>query len=134
MKTLERNKVPFYYALYDRKRPILDDDGIETGEYELAYSNPTKFFANISPAKGEVNTRQFGEDMDYDKVIVFDNMLPPLNEYTLLWIDNIPSFHSDGVPKLNEEGEFLVPHDYVVKAIAESLNSTSVAIRRVNVS
>lgn len=32
MRTLKRNQTTFWYLLYDRKEPILDEDGNETGE------------------------------------------------------------------------------------------------------
>ena len=70
MKCLERNKVRFFYSLYQGKEAITDDYGNVTGEYELKYGNPIEYYANISAAKGETQTRQFGENESYDKVIV----------------------------------------------------------------
>lgn len=126
MKCMSRNKTKFFYALYEGKTPITDEYGNVTGEYEVQHGNPTEFHANISAAKGETQTRQFGENETYDKVIVMDGDAPPIDEYSILWVDVIP--------KLKEDGTTDTPHDYVVKKVAKSLNVTLIAISKVNVS
>ena len=61
MRAMERNKRPFWYALYKEKRAVQDEYGNTTGEYEILREKPAAFRANISAAKGETSTRQFGE-------------------------------------------------------------------------
>ena len=134
MKCMGRNKSKFYYSLYERKEPIVDEYGNATGEYNVFYGNPQEFTANISAAKGETTTRQFGEAESYDKVIVMDNEAPPIDEYSILWVDTVPTVNEDGALAKNEEGEILTPHDYIVKKVAKSLNSVSIAISKVTVS
>lgn len=134
MKCMSRNKSRFFYALYVTKSPIKDDYGNFTGEYDVQHSSPIPFAANISAAKGETTTRQFGESESYDKVIVMDSEAPPIDEYTILWIDTVPQVDEDGALAINEEGEVITPHDYIVKKVARSLNSVSVAISKVKVS
>lgn len=134
MKCMERNKVKFYYALYVRKEPITDEYGNTTGEYEVIHSNPQEFSANISAAKGETQSRQFGENLSYDKVIAMDNEAPDIDEYSVLWVDTVPQLEEDGSLALNEDGEVITPHDYVVKKVAKSLNHVSIAISKVAVS
>ena len=56
MRCMNRNKIRFFYALYEGRKPITDEWGNTTGEYEIKYSNPTEFHANISPAMGETLT------------------------------------------------------------------------------
>ena len=126
MRTLNRNKTVFYYALYEGKEPVIDDYGNVTGEYEVKYSRPKKFRANISAANGKADVEQFGANVDYDKVIVGDNIFPQIDEYTIMWIDT--------VPVIDNEGKTETPHDYIVKKIARSLNSISVAVSKVEVS
>ncbi|MFV0552929.1 MAG: hypothetical protein ACK5L6_13565 [Anaerorhabdus sp.] len=118
MRTLKRNQLPFHYALYEGKQPITDEWGNQTGEYEIIHSTPVKAFANISPAIGESESRQFGENLSYDKVIVFAENLP-IDEFSILWVDTDDTSQA---------------HDYVVKKVAKSLNSTSIAIEKVVVS
>lgn len=134
MRCLERNKMRFFYSLYQGKEAITDDYGNVTGEYELKYGNPIEYYANISAAKGETQTRQFGENESYDKVIVMDNEAPPIDEYSVLWIDSAPQLDEDGSLVTNVQGEIVTPHDYIVKKVAKSLNVVSLAICKVNVS
>lgn len=134
MKTLIRNKSEFYYALFEDKIPKLDEYGNDTGEYEVRWQKPLKYLANISAAKGETSTRQFGESENYDRVIVMSNDSPKIDEYTVIWIDTVPKLDGDGSLLLNEDGSVVTPHDYIVKKVARSINSVSIAISRVNVS
>lgn len=133
MRCLRRNKSKFYYALYDKTIPLIDEYGNETGQYGVDYGNPEQYSANISAAKGETQTRQFGESESYDKVIVLDQNAPPLNEYSILWIDTVPQLDENGALAVDEEGKIITPHDYIVKKVARSLNSVSLAISKVNV-
>jgi len=134
MRCMARNKVTFFYALYEERTPVEDEYGNLTGEYEVKHGNPTEGYANISAAKGETQTRQFGESETYDKVIVMDNEAPPIDEYSVLWVDTVPQLNEDGSLAVDEEGNVLTPHDYIVKKVAKSLNNVSIAISKVNVS
>lgn len=118
MRLLRRNKQLIYYALYEGKEPLRDEYGNETGEYKLFYSDPIPLKLSVSAAKGESSTRQFGELADYDKVIITDDINCPIDEHSILWIDNLDT---------NK------PHDYVVKRVARSLNIISYAVSKVSV-
>lgn len=134
MKCMERNKVNFYYALYEGRSEIVDEYGNASGEYEVSHGNPTLAAANISAAKGETQSRQFGEDESYDKVIVMDNAsAPAIDEYSILWVDTTPELDENGALARNEDGEVLTPHDYIVKKVSRSLNSVSFAISKVSI-
>ena len=126
MRTLTRNKVRIYYANYRSKTPIKDEYGNLNGEYDISYENPVAVEANVSAARGESTTRQFGEDVRYDRIIVLDNPAFPIKETSILWIDTHPEIAEDGSTK--------TPHDYIVKQVAPSLNSVSIAVSKVNVS
>lgn len=134
MRCMNRNKVKFFYSLYEGREPITDEYGNVTGEYDVKHGNPTEGYANISAAKGETQTRQFGESETYDKVIVMDNEAPPIDEYSVLWVDTVPQLNEDGSLAVDEEGNVLTPHDYIVKKVTKSLNNVSIAISKVNVS
>ena len=125
MKCLARNKVKFFYALYENKISVLDEYGNDTGEHDVKHGAPIECYGNVSAAKGETSARQFGENESYDKVIVMDNEAPPIDEHTILWVDTLPSF--------DETGAIITPHDYVVKKVAKSMNSVSIAISKVSV-
>ena len=131
---MNRNKVPFFYALYVRKESLQDEYGNDTGQYEVIYGNPVGTKANISAAKGETSLRQFGEDVTYDKVIVIEKPFPPIDEHSVLWIDTMPQLADDGSLAQNDQGEIITPWDYIVEKVAETLNSVSIAVRKVSVS
>lgn len=134
MRAMLRNKSRFYYAMFVGKEAVKDEYGNDTGEYNVIHDNPVEYFANISAAKGETTTRQFGESESYDKVIVMDNTAPPIDEYTILWVDKEPKIDEKGALVADKDGNVLTPHDYIVKKVAKSLNSVSIAITKVEVS
>ena len=125
MRTLHRNKIRIYYANYRDKTPLKDEYGNLTGEYEISYTTPVEVCANVSAARGESTTRQFGEDVSYDRIIVIDDPGFPITETSVLWIDTPPEIAEDGTTN--------TPHDYIVKQVAPSLNSVSIAVSKVNV-
>ena len=125
MRCLLRNRVRFFYATYIDREPIIDEYGNLTGEYKIRYSNPQEAKGNVSAARGEVITRQFGDDESYDRVIVMDDPRVPIDKSSILWIDTMPVIDYDGATD--------TPHDYIVKQVAPSLNSVSIAVSKVNV-
>lgn len=139
MRTQNRNKTFIWYANFVGKipvqakdeygNPITDEYGnpIQTGESETIHTDPVRMMANVSPARGESNARMFGESEDYDKVIVFAGT-SPVSETSILWIDNLVDKEIPQVDGVN------VPHNYIVQKVAESLNSTSLAVKKVIVS
>lgn len=134
MRCLSRNKVMFFYALYLRRESVLNAQGRPSGQYRVVHDKPKKGYANISAARGETQTRQFGENEVYDKVIVMDTDAQTIDEYAVLWIDRMPQLNKDGSLAVNEKGEVITPHDYVVKKVAKSLNNVSIAVSKVVVS
>lgn len=124
MRTMERNKQSFFYLLYDRKEPVTDEDGNETGEETVVYKPAVSFRANVSAATGASQVEQFGSLTGYDKVIVTDDLDCPIDENTVLFLDKEPECDEDGRPL----------YDYMVKRVAKSLNSVSIAVTKVSVS
>lgn len=124
MRTLNRNKSPFWYLLYDSKAPAKDEYGNETGEELVVYKPAVAMNANISAATGSAQVEQFGNFAGYDKVIVTDDLSCPIDENTVLFIDKEPQYDQDGKPL----------YDYMVKRVAKSLNSISYAVSKVTVS
>ena len=125
MKALRRNKTRIFYANYHDKEPLRDEYGNLTGEYRVSYDNPTEIMANVSAARGEATTRQFGDDESYDRIIILDDPKFPIAVTSILWIDTLPEIDEDGSTK--------TPHDYIVKQVAVSLNNVSIAVSKVNV-
>lgn len=131
-----RNKQPFWYALYTGTEMGYDEYGNQNSAYPT-YGNPVQAEANISPAKGDVVARQFGDDDNYDKVIVTGDRDIPIDEYAVLWIDSTPELDDGGALKVNADGEIVTPWDYIVRKIGRGLpnfGSTAIAVSKVNVS
>lgn len=125
MRTLERNKQIFYYANIDSTAQATDEYGNETGETNITYTAPVAFMANISAARGTADLDAFGINANYTKQIVTDNLTIPVDKSTILWIGVEP----------DENGEAgTVKHNYVVVAVAKSLNSVTIAVKEVSVS
>jgi hypothetical protein len=117
MRSLERNKQTFYYALYLGKNEYQDEDGNYTGEYELEYDEPVLYRANISAAKGESESTPFGIETNYSKTISTCDMNCPIKEDSVIWIGKDPTTD---------------PYNYIVVKVAKSLNSILYAIREVS--
>ena len=120
MKCLERNKVDFYYCLYKGTENVLDDDGNIAGE-RVKYGSPVKARANVSAAQGEAQIEQFGNSVEYDKVILSDDMSAPIDENTEFFIYTPSRCDETGNPMF----------DYIVRKVAKSLNTLAVAISKV---
>ena len=125
MRCLERNKQSFWYANYEGEQAVTDTGNFETGEIKVVYSKPVQFRANVSPATGNSSVEQFGNSLQYDKVIVTDDVNCPIDEHSVLCIDCAPIVDANGK---------LIKFDYIVKKVAKSLNSVSIAVAKVEVS
>lgn len=122
MKTLNRNKQTFHYATYSNSAMDYDSQGYMTFENTAAYSKWVAFRASVSPAKGESTAELFGNDIDYDKIIITDDLNCPIDENSVLAIDMTVT-----------EGADVTTYDYVVKKVAKSLNFIQYAVKKVKV-
>ena len=125
-RSYEDGDIPptLHYCLYKGREPLLDDDGNETGEYQVGYESPVELQCSVSPATGYAQVNMFGNLESYDKVLITDDTNCPIDENTLLFVDKEPEFGNDGNPLC----------DYRVRRVAKSLNSISYAISKVTVS
>lgn len=130
MRSLEINKIPLWYALYNGKQPILDSDGNETGEYTSGYAPPVKIRIRVSPNKGESTSQFFGALLDYDSTMITTDTLP-LNEYSILWIGADPVLESGEYP-VDSEGNQITGHTHAVVRVAKDINVVQYAIKKVN--
>lgn len=131
-----RNMQTFWYALYAGTAETRDADGYQNGTH-ATYGNPVQTRGNISPAQGTVIARQFGDDDQYDKVIVTGDRDTPIDEYAVLWIDTVPELDEDGALKVNADGQYVTPWDYIVRRVGRGLpnyGSTVIAVSKVSVS
>lgn len=125
MRSLRRNEKRFWYANYTGNEEILSD-GKRTGQYKVKYGDPIEARANVSAARGSLDDEHFGINADYDRTITTCDKSLNLAESSVLWIEKAPEIAADG--------STATPWDYVVVKIARSLNSTTIAIKKVSVS
>ena len=122
MRTLERNKKTFHYAVYLGGTEAMDAFGDHTFEGVPSYSKWRTYRANISPARGESTAELFGNDLIYDKIIVTDDLNCEIDENSVLAIDMAVN-----------EGDDVATYDYVVSKKAVSLNYIQYAVTKVKV-
>ena len=126
----------FWYALYNSTAVGYDSENYENAAYPT-YQNPVQTKGNISPAKGSVVARQFGDDDLYDKVIVMGNVDAPINEYAVLWIDSEPTLDANGALAVDQNGNPVTPWDYIVRKVGRGLpnfGGVAYAVSKVSVS
>ena len=119
MKLLKRNLQTIYYKVYLGATEVLDDEGNETGEKEIAYSSVYSTQGNVSEATGNVSHEQFGLLDNYDKVVLLDSTELPIAEDTIFYLDK------------DEPTEDTV-FNYRVKRISKSLNVLAIALEKVS--
>ena len=135
MRMSNRNKQTFWYSLKNVLVDDYDDYGNQNGTH-MTYCNPVKAEANISPAKGDVLSREFGDDDSYDKQIAIEDRDTPIDEYAVLWIDTVPELDDNGALKVNADGEIVTPWDYIVRKIGRGLptfGGAVIAVSKVSV-
>ena len=107
MRTLELNKSNLWYVEYIGEVEVLDEDGLYTGEVEIAYSEPKAIRLHLYPATGEVVDRTFGRELKLD---MLTNSNEVLTEMSLLFLEK-------------PVGNYEATYDYRVSAIMGSLNT-----------
>ncbi len=130
MRTLNKNKQTIYYALKTTKdaentTDTITVDGetvyIDEGGYEIEYSVPVPFSANIGFSGGDSINVEFGVDLSaYDAIIVTDFKAIPITETSLIWFETEP-------PGDKSDGSTA---DYSVVAVKSSLNFTKAILKR----
>lgn len=130
MRTLRKNKQTIYYALKSERETESTEDkiivdgeevAIDEGGYEIYYSVPEAFSANISFSGGDSTDVEFGLDMSaYDAIIVYDTEALPITETSLIWFETEP-------PEDENDGSTA---DYSVVAVRHSLNYTKAILKR----
>lgn len=125
MRSVQRNKQTFYYALRTGQTEQVDEYNNKTGSFTLSYSSPVKAKMNISAPKGTIDLERFGLNSNYTKVISTTDMDFPIAEDSILWIGITPDANG-------ESGT--VKHNYVVVRIAPTLNQLLIMVKEVAVS
>ena len=117
MRTLDRNRREIWYAQYEGKEAIRDENGLLTGDYKLLYGEPQKLLLNYSAGVSRINLTTFGISEDYDRAMVTTDLDCPIEKMTRLWLGIEPA----------------KPYNYVVSGKADSINSILYALKEVEV-
>lgn len=109
MRLLMRNTTRFEYLAYDGVETDLNEDGEHTGEFHPEYGNPVIYRGNISTPSGQTQQTFYGEDIRYTHTLVMDDPNAQISEHGMIrW-----------------KG-----HMYEVTAVRPSINSLTVALKR----
>lgn len=124
MRSLKKNQRKMQYALYDSEISIVDENGNEELETMAGYTNPVIFHANLSAGKSNAEESPFGKDVSYDRIISICDMDLPIDENSIIWVKNKPTYNADGTV----DGDSA---DYEVAAPPlDGLNSLLIAIKK----
>lgn len=110
MKIQRRNRTSFEYLPASGEETDLNEYGEHTGEYGPDYGTAVTYFGTISAPSGNVNQTFYGQDIRYTHVLIMDDPNVDIRENGLIrW-----------------KG-----HEYEIRAVLPTLNTLSVALRRV---
>lgn len=92
------------------------------------YGKPVLKHYTVSSTSGSPDDVAAGIIPDYDRYITRDKMKDRYNTFEfaeddVLWVDREPQLDDDGNVSLTENGEAIVPPDYVLKKILDSQKS-----------
>ena len=122
MRNIERDTRKVYVSHFEGYVREEDDQGRLTGKNIPKRSTPEEFYPTISIAKGESYGTYFGINLDYDRVLIYDDPEFPLEETDYFWIDV-------EIGDLDDPN----PHDYVAKRVSKGSSYVFVAIAKVEV-
>ncbi len=117
MRSLERNKRGFWYAVAVGTESILDEYGNETLEVRTNYDSPLR--ANVSANIGQDAVDIFGSQTEYSRTVSLTGERCPLSEGDKVWFGVEPNVDGDN-------------HNYTVARVADSKNGFLVALREVS--
>ena len=117
MRTVKRNRIPVAYAFYNGVEEIIKD-GNYTGEYKVKYTEPVRALMNVSGGRGQATVALFGMNSSFSRTAVTEDLETPFSTETVFWIDTDPDSE---------------PHDYIVVAVARTINQVVLALDEVNV-
>lgn len=156
MRTLDRNKQYVYYATATGKNEIVDEDGYKTGQFTKTYTDIIATRQNVSAARGTAEVEQFGQNTNYSKTAVTEDLSLNVNEKSVAWLDfgkvdaySATEAYSLGALVYHDSALYCcktattgawdatkwlaIPYNYIVVSVAKSINSVTYALREVQV-
>lgn len=124
METMWINGREIWFLREEKVKDDVDEYGNVVGTHTVKYQKPQKLYGTVSEASGVLQTQQFGNLDAYDKIIVTSDMDCGIDENSVLFVDKPPEYDKAKNPL----------YDYIVRRVAKSLNSISIAIAKAHVS
>jgi hypothetical protein len=118
VRTVQRNKRPIWYALYNGVTEVVDDDGNYTGEQEVSYGEPIQARLNVSGGRGQAEIELFGVDNPFTRTAVTDDLTTPFTTDTIFWFEADPETD---------------PHNYRCTGISRTINQVVIALAEVEI-
>lgn len=91
MQNLARNDTVVWYCLYTGQTEIIDSYGNKTGTFTKTYGPLQSAMLMVAPNKGDAYEAIFGTLKDYDRAMTTADTSCPIDEETILWLDNAPT-------------------------------------------
>lgn len=123
MRDLVSNQSTIYYSMYAGKQSIRNSAGLKTGQSKQLYTNPKEAKICVSTPTGQNTDNPFGNFSDYDKVMTTTDKTFFADEYSVLWIDVVPTIEEDGSTETD--------YDYRVVKVAPWKNQIAYAIKKI---
>lgn len=114
MRTLELNKTQLWYVNPLPPTENVDADGFLTGEMIVQYTLPQPIKINIYPSNGAIMNQIFGEDVNYDKIAISNEI--DLNEDALLFLTR-------------PDGNYDKVYDFKIASKVVSINTINYGLR-----
>ena len=118
MRTVQRNKRPICYALYNGVTEVVDEDGNYTGEQEVSYGEPIEARMNVSGGRGQAEIELFGVDNPFTRTAVTDDLTTPFNTDTIFWFEADP---------------LVDPHNYRCTGVSRTVNQVVLALAELDI-
>lgn len=129
---LQIGEVPIYQTDDDGNVLYYEDsDGnripLETGEYEIGFSEPVSFLASLAMSGGEAEAVEFGlNTSDYEATLLCEKGVYPITEGSLIWTKSEVG-HKDTENTVVDGNTA----DYSVIKVSESLNFVKYVLKAV---
>ena len=118
MRLLQRETQKVYISRYLGLSQGVDQKGRLTGRDVISRSEPEAFYPSVSAAKGDTSEALFGQLVEYDRIIIVDDVAFQAAPSDVFWID---------VPVTGK-------YDYIATRVAHKGHLTIIAVRKIEVS
>ena len=133
MVSMEINKTTIWYSnlIKGEKEPILDANGLMTGDWRLKYTEPKPLRVALSEsiglnnltAQGVAELRSYGVTTNYTHRMITEDMNCPIDEESILWHGIDPG-----------DNPYDIPYNFRIVRVSRTLNYKTYYLRQVSVS